>query len=108
MTSVTRVRAILLVSVFLFASFIAWYILRSRFRSFRAHVVVWVRHDGFPEEGQPPEYALYLRGAKPAEIQFAGDKLNHRYVGACTCYQMYGVGDLLWHSNTIHIGDGSV
>ncbi|HKV40505.1 MAG TPA: hypothetical protein VJX67_14930 [Blastocatellia bacterium] len=104
MKTSTRVRAILAIGVLLLVIFVGSYIFRSR--TFPVHTLVWVGRDG-PEEGTP-DYALYLRGAVPNEIQFTGERLVHRYVAGCRCYQVYGIGDLEWRSNTIHIEDGLI
>ena len=73
---------------------------------FPVHALVWVGRDAFPEPGHPPGYALYLKGAEPTEIEFAGERLTHRYVAGCRCSQVYGVGHLRQEPAASWIGIG--
>jgi len=75
---------------------------------FTPHVVVWISSDKFPKRFQEsPNYALYLKGGERSEVQFSGDQLIHRWADECRCYQVYGVGDLLWGGVTIRV-DGQL
>ena len=95
---------IVLLSVLVLMAAVLWRIGLLGSHRFTPHVVVWVGSDKFPNAGQEtPTYALYLKGGKRNEVQFSGDQLIHRYADECGCYQVCGVGDLLWGAVRIRV-----
>ena len=97
-----------LLSALVLIAAVFWRIVGPGSHRFTPHVVVWVSSDKFPNAGQgSPTYALYLKGGNRSEIKFSGDQLIHRYADECRCYQVYGVGDLLWGGVTIRV-DGQL
>ena len=105
MKSKVKVIAVLSSALILIAAVWWWHFLGPG-AYFTPHVRVEVSSDGFPTAGQKsPNYSLYLKGANRSEITFSGDQLIHRYADECRCYQVYGVGDLLWGAVRIRVDD---